>query len=148
MQDVPIITDQAILANWPDTVLHDKKENTCLLITTAIPNYSNINTKETEKLYNYTDLEIEVSRMWKVRTKIVPIIIAALGTIKKGLDRNLQLLPGHPSATELQQITLMGTAHIIHKVLGYITLTSCWVLDLSQDRHLITKRHKQIENLK
>jgi len=52
-----------------------------------------------------------------VRTKIVPVIIGALRTIKKGLDKNLQLLPGHPSATELQKITLMSTAHIIHKVL-------------------------------
>jgi len=24
----------------------------------------------------------------------------ALGTVKKGLDQNLQLLPGHPSTTE------------------------------------------------
>jgi hypothetical protein len=78
------------------------KKNTCLLITIAIPNDSNVNTKETEKLYKYTDLETEVSRMWKVRTKIMPVITAALGTIKKGLDQNLQLLPGHPSATELQ----------------------------------------------
>jgi hypothetical protein len=39
--------------------------------------------------------------MWKVRTKIVPFIIGALGTIKKGLDQNHQLLPGHPSAIEL-----------------------------------------------
>jgi len=44
------------------------------------------------------DLEIEVSRMWKLRTKIVPVIIVALGTIKKESVQNLQLLPGHPSA--------------------------------------------------
>jgi len=56
--------------------------------------------------------------MWKVRTKILPVIIGALGTIKKGLDQNLQLLPGHLSATELQKITIMSTAHSIRKVLG------------------------------
>jgi len=55
--------------------------------------------------------------MWKVRIKIVPVIIGALGTIKMGLDQNLQSLPGHPSAAELHMITLMGTAHIIRKVL-------------------------------
>jgi len=54
----------------------------------------------------------------KVRTKIVPVITGALGTIKKGLDQNIQLLPGHPSAIELQKVTLMSTAHIICKVLG------------------------------
>ena len=56
--------------------------------------------------------------MWKVRTKIVSVIIGALGTIKKGLDQNLQLLPSHPSVTELQKVTLMSTAHSIRKVLG------------------------------
>jgi len=56
--------------------------------------------------------------MWKVRTKIVPLIIGALGTIKKGLDQNRQLLSGHPSAIEIQKIKLMNTAHTIGKVLG------------------------------
>jgi len=73
--------------------LHDKKE-TCLLIIIAIPNDSN--TKETEKLCKYKDLENGDSRMWKVRIKIVPVITEALGTITKQLDKNLQLLPGHP----------------------------------------------------
>ena len=51
--------------------------------------------------------------MWKVRTKIMPVITGALGTIKKGLDQNFQLLPGHPSAIELQKITLMSIAQSI-----------------------------------
>jgi len=55
--------------------------------------------------------------LWKVRAKIVQIITEALGRIKKGLDQNLQLLPGHPPAKEIQKITLMITANIIHKTL-------------------------------
>ena len=51
--------------------------------------------------------------MWKVRTKIVPLITGALGIIERGLDQNLQLLPGQLSATELQKITLMSTVHSI-----------------------------------
>jgi hypothetical protein len=51
--------------------------------------------------------------MCKVRTKIVPVIIGALGTIKQELDQNLQLLPAHLSATELQKITLMSIAQSI-----------------------------------
>jgi len=72
-------------------------------------------TQESEKLSKYKDLEINVSRMWKVRTKIVPVIIGALEIIKKGLDQNLQLLPGHPLAIELQKITLVSIAHTIHQ---------------------------------
>jgi len=56
--------------------------------------------------------------MWKVKTKIVPIVIGALGTIKKGLEQDLQMFSGHPWAIELQKITLLITAHIILKVLG------------------------------
>jgi hypothetical protein len=53
-----------ILANLPDIVLFDKKKKeTCLLINIAITDDSNVNTKETEKLTKYKDLEIEVSRM-------------------------------------------------------------------------------------
>jgi hypothetical protein len=55
--------------------------------------------------------------MWKVRTKVVPVITGALGTIRKALDQNLQSLLGHPSAIGLQKITLMSTANIIRKAL-------------------------------
>jgi len=73
--------------------------------------------KRSEKLSKYKDLEIQVNRMWKVRTKIAPVVTGALGAVKKGLDQNLKFLPGHPSARDLQ-ITLRRTAHIIRKVLG------------------------------
>jgi hypothetical protein len=41
-----------------------KKEKTHLLIDIAIPDDSHVNTKETEKLSKYKDLENAVSRMW------------------------------------------------------------------------------------
>jgi len=104
MWDIPVIKDQTILANRPDIVMHDTKEKTCLLINIPIPDDSNGNTNENDKLSKYKDLEIKVRKM---RTKIVPVIFGALGTNKKGLNRNLQLLPGHPSAEELQKITLI-----------------------------------------
>ena len=56
--------------------------------------------------------------MWKVKTKIVPVITGALEIIKKALEQILQLLSGEPSVIQLQMLTLMSTAHIILKVLG------------------------------
>jgi hypothetical protein len=44
-----------------------------------MPDDSNVNRKEIDKLSRYKNLEIEVSRMWKVRTKIVPFMIEVLG---------------------------------------------------------------------
>jgi len=66
-----------------------------------------------KKLSKYKYLEIAFSRVWNGRTKIVPVIIGALGTVKKGLAQNLQLLPAHRSATELQKVTLMSTAQSV-----------------------------------
>jgi hypothetical protein len=64
---------------------------------------------------------------------IVPVIIETLGTVKKGFYQNLQLLPGHRSATELQKVTVMSTAYSICKVLGEIALISCRDLDLQKN---------------
>jgi hypothetical protein len=50
MSDIPIITDRQILANRPDTALHDKKEKTCLLIDIAILDYPKVNNQEPGKL--------------------------------------------------------------------------------------------------
>ena len=61
MCDVPAITHGTVLANRPDTVLHGKKKKTCLLIDTAIADDPNVNTKETEKLSQYKELDIAVS---------------------------------------------------------------------------------------
>ena len=56
--------------------------------------------------------------MWKERTKFVPVVTGALGTIKKGLYQNLQLLPGHPLAIQLRKFAPMNGEHILPKVLG------------------------------
>jgi len=61
----------------------------------------------------------------------VPVITGALGTIKKAFDQNLQLLPGHRSAIELQKITLMSTAHSNCRVLGEVALIYCSDLDIN-----------------
>jgi hypothetical protein len=53
--------------------------------------------KETEKRRKYKDLEVEFSRLWKLGTKIVPVIIGA----SEGSDQNLQFLPGQRSAIQL-----------------------------------------------
>jgi hypothetical protein len=47
---VPVIADRMILTNPSDIVLHDKKEKICLLIDIAIPDDSNVTTKETEQV--------------------------------------------------------------------------------------------------
>ncbi|CAH2018260.1 unnamed protein product, partial [Acanthoscelides obtectus] len=55
---------------------------------------NNVNTKEAEKARKYKDLEIEISRMWKTKTRTVPVIIGALGTATMSFKNNIKELPG------------------------------------------------------
>jgi hypothetical protein len=90
-------TVQVAVVNQPDTALHDNTEKTCLLINMAIAHDSNFKTKESENPSKYKDLWIEIIRMRRVRMKIVPVIIGALGAINKALHQKLQLFQGHRS---------------------------------------------------
>jgi len=46
-------------------------------------NNNNDNNKEAEKILKYKDLTIEIQCMWNVKTKVIPVIIGATGTISK-----------------------------------------------------------------
>ena len=80
---MPIHTDRTIAANRPDTELKNKRDKTCLLIDMTIPLDTNTSVKTTEKLTKYKDLEIEVERMWGLRTTTVPVVIGALALSRR-----------------------------------------------------------------
>jgi hypothetical protein len=51
------------------------------LIDVAIPGDRNVIQEEAEKILKYTDLTIEIQRMWNVKTRVISVIIGATGTI-------------------------------------------------------------------
>jgi hypothetical protein len=55
--------------------------------------------------------------MWNVKTQVTPVIIGATGTISKSLRKYLNSIPGKHDIRELQKTTILGTAHILRKVL-------------------------------
>jgi hypothetical protein len=73
--------------------------------------------KEAEKILKYKDLTIEIQRMWNVKTKVIPVIIGATGTISQSLRKYVSNIPGNHEVTELQKTAILGTAHIIRKML-------------------------------
>ena len=77
--DYAIITDRKILANRPEFVIHDRKSKTCMLIDVSVPDDKNIVLKEAAKINEYKDLEIEINLMWNVKTKVVLVVVGALG---------------------------------------------------------------------
>ena len=117
--DFPIHTDRTIQANRPDIVIKDKTNNTCLFIDMSIPSDRNVSAKVFEKLSKYKDLEIEVEKMWHLKTKTLPVVIGALGLIKKDTDKFLEQIPGNPRLEEeVQKIVLNSTAHILRRALS------------------------------
>ena len=111
-------TDREIKANRPDIVIKNKIENSCLLIDMSIPSDLNTSIKVSEKLSKYKDLEIEINRMWKMKTEVIPVVIGALGLVKKGLEKFTNKIPGNIQINEIQKIALLGTAHILRRVLS------------------------------
>ena len=55
--------------------------------------------------------------MWNVKTKVIPVIIGATGTISKSFRKYVSSIPGKHEVKELQETAILGTAHILRKVL-------------------------------
>jgi len=53
--------------------------------------------------------------MWDM--KCIPVIIRDTGIVIKGLKKNLEAVPGKHSIDSLQKTAILGTSHIIRKVL-------------------------------
>ena len=53
--------------------------------------------------------------MWKVKTRVIPVIIAPV--ISKSFRKYISNIPGNHEVKELQKTAILGTAHILRKVL-------------------------------
>jgi hypothetical protein len=88
-----------------------------MLIDVAISGGGNVIKKEVEKFLKCKDLTIEIQRMWNVKTKVIPVIIGANGTISKSFSKYVSNIPGKHEVKELQKTAILGTAHVLRKVL-------------------------------
>ena len=109
-------TDGTIPNNKPD-IIRDNERGTCMLIDVAISGDRNVIKKEAEKILKYKDLTIEIQRMWNVKTKVIPVIIGVTGTISKSFRKYVSNISGKHEIKELQKTAILGTAHILRKVL-------------------------------
>ena len=95
-----------------------------MLIDVAISGDRSVIKIEAEKILKYKDLTIEIQRMWNVKTKVlnvktkvIPVIIGATGTISKSFRKYVSNIPGKHDVKELHKTATLGTAHILREVL-------------------------------
>jgi hypothetical protein len=93
------------------------ENGTCMLRDVAISGDRNVIKKEAEKILKYKDLTIELKHTWNVKTRVIPVIIGATGTISKLFRKYVSNIPGNHEVRELQKTAILGTAHILRKVL-------------------------------
>ena len=55
--------------------------------------------------------------MWKVKTRVMPVIVGATGTISKSFRKYIRNIPGNHEVKEQQKTAMLGTTHILRKVL-------------------------------
>jgi len=112
-----IQTNRTIHNNKSDIIISDNEKGTCMLTDTEISGERNVIKKETEKSLKYKDLTTQIQRMWNVKTKVIPVITGATGTISKSFRKSVSNIPGKHEVKELQKTAILGTAHILRKVL-------------------------------
>ena len=66
----------------------------------------------------YVDLKIECQRIWNKRVEIIPVIIDANGIVDKNIKKYVGRISGCHNIYSLQRSAILGTAHILRKVLS------------------------------
>ena len=61
---------------------------------------------------------IEIQKMWHLKAIVIPVVVRALGMIKKKTEGHIKRIPGNPCLQELPKIILNGTAHLLRCVLS------------------------------
>jgi hypothetical protein len=110
-------TDKTINNNKSDIVISDDENVTCVLIDVAIPEDRNVIQKGAGNILKYKNLKIGIQCMWNVKTGVMSVIIGATGTISKRFIKYVSTILGNHRVKELQKTAILGTAHILRKVL-------------------------------
>ena len=112
--DFTIQTGHFITARRPDI---DKEHHECEITDFAIPYDTRVNDKEVEKIEKYLDLARELKKVWNMKVTVVPLVVEALGTPAKALEKRLKTIGIETKINELQKTVLIHTSRILRKVL-------------------------------
>ena len=116
--DFHIQTDHVIEHCRPDILILKKKERRAIIVDIAVPGDPRVLYKERDKIEKYQDLKRELRKLWNLKAvSIVPVVIGALGAVSSDIQYHLDSVGCKLKISDLQKTALLGTAHILRKVL-------------------------------
>ena len=77
-------------ARRPGMIFIDKEHYECQIIDFAIPYDTRVDDTEVEKIEKYLDMARELKKVWNMRVTLIPLVIGALGTTDKALEKRLR----------------------------------------------------------
>ena len=66
----------------------------------------------------YVNPQIDCQRLWNKKVEVIPVIIGATGIVDKNIKKYVERIPGCHNIYSLQRSAILGTAHILRKVLS------------------------------
>jgi hypothetical protein len=97
----------------PDIII----KHISILIDVATTADRKVMQKEAEKKLKYKSLCVEIQWVWNLKCTIIPVITGATGIVTRSLRKNLGHISGKHLIDSLQKTAVLGTSHIIRKVL-------------------------------
>ena len=83
----------------------------CKIIDFAVPGDSSIEEKEKDKIEKYQDLGRELQKIWKVKVKIIPLVVGSLDAIPKQFSNRLKQIDITVGTAQVQKTVSLGTAN-------------------------------------
>ena len=102
----------------PDVILLDYEKMECIIVDFSFPWDKNIQNKEQGKIDTYVPLAKDITKVRKMSTRIVPVIIGGLGLVSPNLLGHIKSLGIPDIIGSLQRKAIIGTYNILRKVLN------------------------------
>ncbi|XP_065892807.1 uncharacterized protein [Dysidea avara] len=113
------MTDRHLAHNRPDITIVFPNNKKAFLVDIAIPGDSRLSSKVLEKQTHYTDLKIEIEKLWKVKCVIVAIVVGALGSIPANLTKCLNTIGLQATLVKtIQKTVLLSSIYLIRHYLN------------------------------
>ena len=86
------------------------------MVNFVVPSDHKVKIKERKKISKYLNLIRELKKLWNMRVTVIPLVIGALGTVPKGLERGLVELEIRERIETIETTALLRSARILRRV--------------------------------